>query len=81
MEDVLLNCLTIGSAFSACGGWGHLVNKAPLVLLSVSKCPCSASNCCSIPHLPADNVPPTGASDKTPGNQPSSSGSRRCPSE
>ncbi|KAJ9067117.1 hypothetical protein DSO57_1003030, partial [Entomophthora muscae] len=24
MEDVLLNCLTIGSAFSACSGWGRL---------------------------------------------------------
>ncbi|KAJ9074346.1 hypothetical protein DSO57_1007498 [Entomophthora muscae] len=32
MEDVLLNCLTIGSAFSACGGWGHLVNKSHLCL-------------------------------------------------
>ncbi|KAJ9084009.1 hypothetical protein DSO57_1028637 [Entomophthora muscae] len=27
MEDVLLNCITISSAFSACGGWGRLVNK------------------------------------------------------
>ncbi|KAJ9078672.1 hypothetical protein DSO57_1004297 [Entomophthora muscae] len=32
MEDVLLNCLTIGSAFSACGGWGRLVNKSNLCL-------------------------------------------------
>ncbi|KAJ9075317.1 hypothetical protein DSO57_1037265 [Entomophthora muscae] len=32
MEDVLLNCLTIGSAFSACGGWGLLVNKSNLCL-------------------------------------------------
>ncbi|KAJ9053758.1 hypothetical protein DSO57_1021150 [Entomophthora muscae] len=32
MEDVLLNYLTIGSAFSACGGWGHLVNKSNLCL-------------------------------------------------
>ncbi|KAJ9055252.1 hypothetical protein DSO57_1005662 [Entomophthora muscae] len=32
MEDVLLDCLTIGSAFSACGGWGCLVNKSNLCL-------------------------------------------------
>ncbi|KAJ9071154.1 hypothetical protein DSO57_1000159 [Entomophthora muscae] len=32
MEDVLLDCLTIGSAFSACGGWGRLVNKNNLWL-------------------------------------------------
>ncbi|KAJ9065355.1 hypothetical protein DSO57_1020466 [Entomophthora muscae] len=32
MEDVLLNCLTIGSAFSACSGWGHLFNKGNLCL-------------------------------------------------
>ncbi|KAJ9079820.1 hypothetical protein DSO57_1031610 [Entomophthora muscae] len=32
MEDVLLDCLTIGSAFSACGGWGRLVNKDNLCL-------------------------------------------------
>ncbi|KAJ9084121.1 hypothetical protein DSO57_1027593 [Entomophthora muscae] len=32
MEDVLLNCLTIGSAFSACGGWGRLINKSNLHL-------------------------------------------------
>ncbi|KAJ9079244.1 hypothetical protein DSO57_1037426 [Entomophthora muscae] len=32
MEDLLLNCLTIGSAFSACGGWGLLVNKSNLCL-------------------------------------------------
>ncbi|KAJ9077903.1 hypothetical protein DSO57_1012280 [Entomophthora muscae] len=32
MEDVLLNCLTIGSVFSACGGWGRLVNKSNLCL-------------------------------------------------
>ncbi|KAJ9081721.1 hypothetical protein DSO57_1011751 [Entomophthora muscae] len=54
---------------------------APLVPLSVLKYPHSTLNCCSIPHLPADNVPSTGTSSKTPGNQPSSSGSRRCPSE
>ncbi|KAJ9050547.1 hypothetical protein DSO57_1013560 [Entomophthora muscae] len=32
MEDVLLNCLTIGSAFSACGGWGSLVSEGNLCL-------------------------------------------------
>ncbi|KAJ9063702.1 hypothetical protein DSO57_1038184 [Entomophthora muscae] len=32
MENVLLNCLTIGSAFSACGGWGCLVSKGNLCL-------------------------------------------------
>ncbi|KAJ9070938.1 hypothetical protein DSO57_1002563 [Entomophthora muscae] len=32
MEDVLLDCLIIGSAFSACGGWGRLVNKGNLCL-------------------------------------------------
>ncbi|KAJ9066527.1 hypothetical protein DSO57_1008718 [Entomophthora muscae] len=32
MEDVLLNCLIIGSAFSACGWWGCLVNKSNLWL-------------------------------------------------
>ncbi|KAJ9082547.1 hypothetical protein DSO57_1003705 [Entomophthora muscae] len=32
MEDVLLNCLTIGSAFSAYGGWGHLVSEGNLCL-------------------------------------------------
>ncbi|KAJ9053978.1 hypothetical protein DSO57_1019157 [Entomophthora muscae] len=32
MEDLLLNCLTIGSAFSARGGWGRLVNKGNLCL-------------------------------------------------
>ncbi|KAJ9083838.1 hypothetical protein DSO57_1030614 [Entomophthora muscae] len=32
MEDVLLDCLTIGSAFSACGGWGCLVNESNLCL-------------------------------------------------
>ncbi|KAJ9050686.1 hypothetical protein DSO57_1012225 [Entomophthora muscae] len=100
MEDVLLDCLTIGSAFSACDGWGCLVSEgnlclplcswtgmsrnsplawcqmlvafafvckqidnnkykliAPLVPLSASKLPFSAPNCCSIPHLPADNAP------------------------
>ncbi|KAJ9064107.1 hypothetical protein DSO57_1033813 [Entomophthora muscae] len=31
-KDVLLNCLTIGSAFSACGGWGCLVSKGNLCL-------------------------------------------------
>ncbi|KAJ9081518.1 hypothetical protein DSO57_1013863 [Entomophthora muscae] len=32
MEDVLLNCLTIGSSFSAHGGWGCLVNESNLWL-------------------------------------------------
>ncbi|KAJ9055153.1 hypothetical protein DSO57_1007377 [Entomophthora muscae] len=32
MEDVLLDRLTIGSAFSACGGWGRLFNKSNLWL-------------------------------------------------
>ncbi|KAJ9079709.1 hypothetical protein DSO57_1032636 [Entomophthora muscae] len=32
MEDVLFNCLTIGSAFSAHGGWGCLVNESNLCL-------------------------------------------------
>ncbi|KAJ9057615.1 hypothetical protein DSO57_1020876 [Entomophthora muscae] len=32
MEDVLLDCLAIGSAFSACGGWGHLVSEGNLCL-------------------------------------------------
>ncbi|KAJ9078279.1 hypothetical protein DSO57_1008409 [Entomophthora muscae] len=32
MEDVLLNCLTIGSAFSSCGSWGRLVSKGNLCL-------------------------------------------------
>ncbi|KAJ9075466.1 hypothetical protein DSO57_1035861 [Entomophthora muscae] len=32
MEDVLLDCLTIGSTFSACGDWGCLVNKSNLCL-------------------------------------------------
>ncbi|KAJ9053618.1 hypothetical protein DSO57_1022525 [Entomophthora muscae] len=32
MKDVLINCLTIGSVFSACGGWGRLVNKGNLCL-------------------------------------------------
>ncbi|KAJ9082196.1 hypothetical protein DSO57_1006641 [Entomophthora muscae] len=32
IEDVLLNCLTIGVAFSPCGGWGRLVNKFNLCL-------------------------------------------------
>ncbi|KAJ9050703.1 hypothetical protein DSO57_1012034 [Entomophthora muscae] len=32
MEDVLLNCLTIGSAFSACGGWKRLVHEGNLCL-------------------------------------------------
>ncbi|KAJ9074515.1 hypothetical protein DSO57_1005537 [Entomophthora muscae] len=33
MEGVLLDCLTIGSAFSACGGWGRLVNKMALAFV------------------------------------------------
>ncbi|KAJ9058224.1 hypothetical protein DSO57_1014660 [Entomophthora muscae] len=124
MEDVLLDCLTIGSAFSARSGWGRLVNKsnlclplcswtsmsrnsqlawcqmlvalafvynqmdndefalvAPLVPLSVSKRPRSASSCCFIPCLPTSNVPSAGTSSKTPGNWSLSSGSRRCPPE
>lgn len=32
MEDVLLDCLTIGSAFSARSGWGRLVNESNLRL-------------------------------------------------
>ncbi|KAJ9067385.1 hypothetical protein DSO57_1000294 [Entomophthora muscae] len=32
MEDVLLNCLNIGSGFSACGGWGCLVSEGNLCL-------------------------------------------------
>ncbi|KAJ9076707.1 hypothetical protein DSO57_1023672 [Entomophthora muscae] len=32
MEDVLLVCPTIGSAFSACGGWRRLVNESNLCL-------------------------------------------------
>ncbi|KAJ9061282.1 hypothetical protein DSO57_1022196 [Entomophthora muscae] len=32
IEDVLLDCLTIGSAISACGRWGHLVNEGNLCL-------------------------------------------------
>ncbi|KAJ9075776.1 hypothetical protein DSO57_1032458 [Entomophthora muscae] len=118
MEDVLLNFLTIGSAFSACGGWGCLINKknlclplcgctgmscnsqlawcqmlvalafvcnqmdnyeyklvAPLVPLSASKRPCSASSCCSIPHLPTDSVPSAGTSNGPSGDGSSSSGS------
>ncbi|KAJ9063520.1 hypothetical protein DSO57_1000099 [Entomophthora muscae] len=54
---------------------------APLVPLSTSKCPLSASSCCSIPHLPAGGVPSAGTSGKTPGNKFSSSGSIHCPSE
>ncbi|KAJ9078769.1 hypothetical protein DSO57_1003233 [Entomophthora muscae] len=97
MEDVLLDCLTIGSAFSACGGWGRLCQMlvalafvhnqmdndeykliAPLVPLSASKRPCSTSSCHSIPHLPAESVPSTGTSNRTPGNWSLSSGSGRC---
>ncbi|KAJ9063302.1 hypothetical protein DSO57_1001739 [Entomophthora muscae] len=124
MEDVLLDCLTIGSSFSACGGWGRLVNKsnlclplcgwtsmscnsqlvwcqmlvalaffrnqmdndeyklvAPLVSLSASKRPCSASSCCSIPCLPAGSVPSAGTSNRPPGNGSPSSGSERCSPE
>ncbi|KAJ9061504.1 hypothetical protein DSO57_1019964 [Entomophthora muscae] len=123
MADVLLDCLTIGSAFSACGGWGRLVNKsnlclplcgwtsmshnsqlawcqmlvalafvcnqmdndeyklvAPLVPLSASKRPCSASSCCSIPCLPSGGVTFAGTSNGSPGND-SSSGSERCSPE
>ncbi|KAJ9065990.1 hypothetical protein DSO57_1014048 [Entomophthora muscae] len=32
MENVLLNCLTIGSAFSACSGQGRLVNNCNLCM-------------------------------------------------
>ncbi|KAJ9083243.1 hypothetical protein DSO57_1036587 [Entomophthora muscae] len=32
IEDVLLDCLTIGSAFSACSGWGRLVHEGNLCL-------------------------------------------------
>ncbi|KAJ9052771.1 hypothetical protein DSO57_1030848 [Entomophthora muscae] len=32
MKDVLLNCLYIGSAFSACGGWGCLVSEGNICL-------------------------------------------------
>ncbi|KAJ9065609.1 hypothetical protein DSO57_1017718 [Entomophthora muscae] len=124
MEDVLLDCLTIGSTFSACGGWGRLVNKsnlclplcswtsmsrssqlawcqmlvalafvrnqmdndeykfvAPLVPLSVSKHPFSASSCCSFPCLPAGSVPSAGTSNRPPGNGSPSSGSERCSPE
>ncbi|KAJ9067841.1 hypothetical protein DSO57_1035003 [Entomophthora muscae] len=92
MEDVLLDCLTIGSAFSACGGWGRLVKEgnlclplcgwtAPMVPLSASKQPCSTPSCLFIPHLPADSAPSTGTSNKTPGNQSLSSGSGRCSPE
>ncbi|KAJ9082349.1 hypothetical protein DSO57_1005491 [Entomophthora muscae] len=89
MEDVLLNCLTIDSTFSARGGWGHLVSKdndgyklvAPLVPLSTLKRPCSTPSRCSIPHLPVDSVPSTGTSSKTPDNCSLSSGSNCCPSE
>ncbi|KAJ9074455.1 hypothetical protein DSO57_1006105 [Entomophthora muscae] len=105
IEDVLLDCLTIGSAFSACvrkifaclcavelvcpaiPRWldakynNEYKLVASLVPLSVSKHSCSAPNRYSIPHLLADNVLSTGTSGKTPSNQPSSSGSRCCPSE
>ncbi|KAJ9055047.1 hypothetical protein DSO57_1008085 [Entomophthora muscae] len=120
---LLLDCLTICSAFSACGGWGSLVNKsnlwlplcgwtgmpcnsqlawcqmlvalafvrnrmhsaeyklvAPLVPLSASKYPCSASSCCSIPCLPVGSIFSTGTSNGPPGNGSLSSGSgRRSP--
>ncbi|KAJ9078082.1 hypothetical protein DSO57_1010454 [Entomophthora muscae] len=118
MEDMLLDCLTIGSSFSACGGWGHLVNKsnlclplcgwtsmscnsqlawcqmlvaiafvhnqmdndeyklvAPLVPLSVSKCPCSASSCCFNSCLPTGGVLSAGTLNSPPGNRSPSSGS------
>ncbi|KAJ9083676.1 hypothetical protein DSO57_1032359 [Entomophthora muscae] len=121
MEDVMLDCLTIGSAFSACDGWGRLVSKgnlclplcgwtgmscnsqlawcqmlmalafvcnqmdndeyklvAPLVPLSTSKHPHSASSFCSIPRLLAGSVPSAGTSNRPPGNGSPSSGSGRC---
>ncbi|KAJ9062165.1 hypothetical protein DSO57_1013446 [Entomophthora muscae] len=92
MEDVLIDCLTIGSALSTCGGWGRLVSEdnlclplcgwtPPLVPSSTLKHPCSTPSHHSIPHLPADSVPSTGTSSKTTGNQFLSSGSKRCPSE
>ncbi|KAJ9059584.1 hypothetical protein DSO57_1000547 [Entomophthora muscae] len=32
MEDALMDCLSIGAAFSACGGWGYLVPVSQLCL-------------------------------------------------
>ncbi|KAJ9085601.1 hypothetical protein DSO57_1012399 [Entomophthora muscae] len=32
MEDTLMDCLLIGAAFSACGGWGCLVPVSQLCL-------------------------------------------------
>ncbi|KAJ9066587.1 hypothetical protein DSO57_1008225 [Entomophthora muscae] len=81
MEDVLINCLTIGSAFSSCGGWGRLVNKAPFVPLSASKHPHFTSSCHSIPHLPPYSVPSTVTSNRTPGNWSLSSDSGCCSPE
>ncbi|KAJ9062877.1 hypothetical protein DSO57_1005999 [Entomophthora muscae] len=51
---------------------------APLVPLTASKHPCSASSCCSIPHLPAGGVPSAGTSNRPPGNGSPSSGSGHC---
>ncbi|KAJ9056240.1 hypothetical protein DSO57_1035247 [Entomophthora muscae] len=54
---------------------------APLFPLSTLKRPCSTPSCHFIPHLPADSKYSPGTSGKTPGNHPSSSGSRHCPPE
>ncbi|KAJ9052230.1 hypothetical protein DSO57_1036324 [Entomophthora muscae] len=112
MKDVLLDCLTIGSAFSACSEWGRLVSKGNLhlplcnwtgmfrnyqlawcqMLVALAficnqvgnndiETPLLHSKLLFHPHLPANNVSSTGASSKTPGNQSSSSGSKRCPSD
>ncbi|KAJ9076460.1 hypothetical protein DSO57_1025926 [Entomophthora muscae] len=54
---------------------------ASMVPLLTLKRPRSTPSRHFIPHLPADNAPSTGTSGKTPVNQPSSSGSRCCPSE
>ncbi|KAJ9076294.1 hypothetical protein DSO57_1027704 [Entomophthora muscae] len=32
MEDALMDCLSIGAVFSACGGWGCLVSVSQLRL-------------------------------------------------
>ncbi|KAJ9082820.1 hypothetical protein DSO57_1000805 [Entomophthora muscae] len=32
MEDALMDCLSIGAAFSACGDWGRLVSVSQLHL-------------------------------------------------
>ncbi|KAJ9076445.1 hypothetical protein DSO57_1026112 [Entomophthora muscae] len=54
---------------------------APLVPLSASKRPCSASSCCSIPRLPAGSVLSPDTSNGPPGNGSSSSGSGLCSPE